>query len=437
MTDPVRRLLLSAPVAALAWRSGAAEAATASTIEGFSPERLKRIRTLLEKGAAERRFAGAVWRVSRHGRTVNEGAVGFADLESQRPMAMDAIFRIFSMTKPITVATALTYYEEGAFDLHDPVSKYIPEFADVKVQNETKDASGALKLTLTAPTRPLLVIDLMRHTAGLSYAGPKAADGGSLYTQLGVSKTDAPLSEWVKRLASAPLVRDPGTGFDYGYGLDVVGRLIEIWSGKPFDVAMRERVLEPLGMSDTGFWTPASKAGRVTTLYSPSTIAPMLPDGARDIGGPVVRSVFAAQDAWKADPVLKYGGAGLLSTLSDYARFTDMLRNRGAHGGHRILAPSTVGLMSSDLLGAIPAKPTDIWTGYGFGLGVEVSRGPEQAATPLPAGAYDWGGAASTWMWIDPRTDLTGHLMLQVFPSSPRWAQLYKQIVYGALVEPG
>ena len=427
-----RRTLL----AAFSATAVAGPAVAASPLkEGFATDRLARIRPFLEKGVAARTMAGAVWRISRHGRLVDEGAVGMADIEAARPMTKDAIFRIFSMTKPVTATTAMSLYEEAKFDLHDPVSKWIPEFANVKVQTEAPDGLGGRRLSLAPPSRPIMVLDLMRHTAGLSYAGPRDADGESTYAKLGVNRPDAPLSEWVKRLASAPLVRDPGAGFDYGLGLDVLGRLIEIWADKPLDEAMRERVLNPLGMSDTGFWVPPEKAGRVTALYSPSSLGAMLPDGGRDFGGPVVRSSFPAQDGWKKDPILKYGGAGLLSTAGDYAKFLEMLRGRGAYDGLRVLAPATADLMHADVLGTIPARISDIWSGYGFGLSMEVDRGPAQAATLLPAGAYDWGGAASTWMWVDPKNDLTGMLMLQVFPSAPRWAQFYKQLVYGALMD--
>ena len=427
-----RTLLAALPASALA---APAFAGSGTLVEGFSTDRLARIRPFLERGVAARTMAGAVWRLSRHGRLVDEGAVGLADIETARPMTKDAIFRIFSMTKPVTTATAMSLYEEARFDLHDPISKWIPEFANMKVQSEVPDGFSGRRIGLAPASRPIMVLDLMRHTAGLSYAGPRDAAGESLYAALGVNRPDVPLSEWVKRLASAPLVRDPGTGFDYGLGLDVLGRLIEIWAYKPFDDVMRERVLGPLEMSDTGFWVPPEKAGRVTTLYSPSSIGAPLPDGGHDFGGPVVRSTFAAQDAWKKDPTLKYGGAGLLSTAGDYARFLDMLRGRGTYGNRRILAPSTVDLMHADVLGTIPAKVSDIWSGYGFGLSMEVDRGPAQAATLLPAGAYDWGGAASTWMWVDPKNDLTGMLMLQVFPSAPRWAQFYKQLVYSALMD--
>lgn len=405
-------------------------------VEGFAPGRLARIRPWLEKGVADRRMAGGVWRIQRHGKLVDQGAFGLSDVASNRPMTLDAMFRIFSMTKPITVATAMTLYEEAKFDLHDPVSKWIPEFGAIKVQTESVDAAGVRQIHLAAPSRPVMVLDLMRHTAGLSYAGPKDEQGRSLYGLLGVDRPDVPLSEWVKRITAAPLVRDPGAGFDYGYGMDVLGRLIEIWADAPFDQVMHERVLGPLGMTDTGFWTPPEKAGRMTTLYSPSSMGAKLPDGSNDVGGPIIRSPFPAQDAWKKDPALKYGGAGLISTAADYARFLDMLRGEGASGGHRILAPSSVALMHADLLGDIPARPTDIWMGYGFGLAMEVDRGMGAAATPLAAGSYDWGGAASTWMWVDPKNDLTGMLMLQVFPSAPRWGQLFKQLVYGALIAP-
>jgi CubicO group peptidase (beta-lactamase class C family) len=431
----LRRSLLTALPATLWLGAGRAQAAT--LVEGFAPERLARIRPLLARGVADKVMAGAVWRVMRHGRIVGEGTVGLADIESGRPMTADAIFRIFSMTKPITTVTALTLYEEGVFDLHDPVSKWIPEFGDVMVQHVTPDGLGGRTVHLAPPTRPIMVLDLMRHTCGYGYGSPFDGAGEILYAKQGVTRTDIPLAEWVARLAKVPLVCDPGTRFNYGYGLDILGRLVEIWSGKSLDVAMHERVFAPLGMGDTGFWVSPAKASRVTTMYSPSRMGAVLPDGSRDFGGPVVRTPGRIQDGWKSDPVLKFGGAGLLSTLEDYTRFVNMLAGGGALGSQRVLAPATVAMMGSDVLGSIPASPAEIWSGYGFGLSVEVDRGPGGAATPVSAGSFDWGGAGSTWMWVDPKTGVTGLLMLQVFPSSPRWAQLFKQVVYGALVDPG
>ncbi len=429
-----RRALLSALPATLWLGAGGAEAAP--LVEGFSPERLGRIRPLLARGVADKVMAGAVWRVMRRGQVVSEGTVGLADVEAGRPMTADAIFRIFSMTKPITTVTALSLYEEGLFDLHDPVSKWIPEFGEVMVQHVSPDGLGGRTVRLAPPTRPITVLDLMRHTCGYGYASPLDAAGESLYAKQGVTRTDIPLSDWVVRLARVPLVCDPGSRFNYGYGLDILGRLVEIWSGQSLDAAMQARVFKPLGMGDTGFWVPPARASRVTTMYSPSRLGAVLPDGSHDFGGPVVRTPGRVQDGWKTDPVLKFGGAGLLSTLDDYTRFVNMLAGGGALGGQRVLAPATVAMMSSDVLGTIPASPAEIWGGYGFGLSVEVDRGPGGAATPVSAGSYDWGGAGSTWMWVDPRAQVTGLLMLQVYPSSPRWAQLFKQVVYGALLDP-
>ena len=438
MTAWDRRALMGAGAAATLAAGARPAHASAPLKEGFALDRLARINHLLARGAAQQTFAGAVWRVNRKGREVASGVVGLADLKSATPMQADSIFRIFSLTKLVTVVAALSFYEEGAFDLHDPIEKWLPEFAAPKVQipATSKDAAPTLRPAI----RPITVLDLMRHTAGLSYAGPVDDKGASLYSQLGLDKPDRSLAEWVKVLASLPLVRDPGTGFDYGFGLDVVGRLIEIWGQAPLDQLFQSRIFGPLGMVATGFFVPPEKAARVTTLYSPSRLGQLLPDGTRDFGGPVFASPLPYQNLWRQDPKMKFGGAGLLSTLGDYSKFVEMLRQGGGlatrSGEVRILSPLTVALMHTDLLGNLPYRNGDIWSGYGFGLGVEVDHGPAEAANPLPAGAYDWGGAASTWIWIDPKEEVTALLWLQVIPSSPRWCQLFKEIVYGALLAP-
>ena len=276
-----RRTLLTALPASLWLGAGGAQAAT--PVEGFSPERLARIRPLLARGVADKVMAGAVWRVMRRGRVVSEGTVGMADIEAGRPMTADAIFRIFSMTKPITTVTALSLYEEGVFDLHDPVSKWIPEFGEVRVQHVSPDGLGGRTVRLAPPSRPIMVLDLMRHTCGYGYGSPIDGEGQALYAKEGVTRTDIPLSDWVTRLARVPLVCDPGTEFHYGYGLDILGRLVEIWTGQTLDVAMKERVLAPLGMTDTGFWVPPATALRVAAMYSPSRLGAMLPDASNPV----------------------------------------------------------------------------------------------------------------------------------------------------------
>ena len=384
---------------------------------GFSKERLARIRPQLEKYVEDNRLAGGSALIARHGKVVYFETFGVMDKESGKPMTKDAIFRIYSMTKPIVAVAALTLYEEGKFSLLDPVSKYLPEFSDMKV---AVPAADGVPWHTVAAERPILILDLLRHTSGMNNRGPKDANGDLIFARLDIRSHS--LADGIKLLASAPLLHQPQSGFDYSPGPDVIGRLIEVWSGMPLDQYLDERIFRPLHMTDTGFWVPEAKWSRLSTLYD------------RGPNDKIVRATGDAQDGYKVKPSFLSGAGGLVSTTSDYLRFAQMLLNRGQLDGVRILSPKGIELMSSDLLGDLPVFDGPMLPGYGFGLSVAVNRGPAKTATIGSAGEYYWEGAAASLFFVDPSEDLLTVFMVQKREGIDI-SREYKRMVYQALVD--
>jgi len=386
--------------------------------EGISSAQLARIKALQNQYVQDGKLAGGAILVARNGKVAYFDTFGAMDKYSGKPMQKDSIFRIYSMSKPIIAVAALTLYEQGKFAMLDPVSKYIPEFASMKVAIDTKDAAGNRVYSLVPADRPITVLDLMRHTSGMSNAGPKDEKGDPILPQLKIQ--DHTLADGIKLLASAPLVHQPGTGYEYSPGPDVMGRLIEIWSGKPLDVYLDETIFKPLHMVDTGFWVPEEKWNRLTTLY--------------DMGpnGDIVLATGPAQDGYKQKPIFESGAAGLASTTMDYARFAQMLLNNGELDGVRIISPKSVELMSSDLLGDLPVYAGPILPGYGFGLTVAVNRGPGKTASLGSAGEYYWEGAAASLFFVDPKENLITVYMIQK-RGGIDISREYKRMLYAAL----
>jgi CubicO group peptidase (beta-lactamase class C family) len=385
---------------------------------GISAERLARLKPLQEQYVKEGKLAGGTMLIARNGKIVYFDTFGAIDKDTGKPMPKDAIFRIYSMTKPIITVAALTLYEKGKFSLLDPVSKYIPEFANMKVAVDTTDANGKHSYSLVPAERPILIVDLFRHTSGMNNAGPKDEYGKAILPTLNIQEHN--LEEGIKLLASAPLVHQPETGFDYSPGPDVIGRLIEIWSGEPLDQYLDETIFKPLHMVDTGFWVPKEKWNRLTTLYDAGPT------------GEVVKATDKAQDSYKEKPIFESGAGGLASSTMDYARFAQMLLNGGELEGVRILSPKTVELMSSDMLGDLPVYGGPILPGYGFGLTVAVNRGPGKTDTIGSAGEYYWEGAASSIFFVDPKEKLITVYMIQK-RRGVAISREYKRMVYAAL----
>lgn len=374
----------------------------------------------MEQLVSTGRIAGGIGLIARRGRVGYLETWGASDKETRSAMREDAIFRIYSMTKAVTCVAAMMLYEDARFGLMDPLAAYLPEFANALVAVE-KD--GKLIGTVHA-NRPISVLDLMRHTAGFNYLGPHDENGHLIYQKLGLQMAHAhmTLQEMTQTLSKVPLVTHPGTLWDYGFGTDILGRLVEVLAGMPLDEFFSQRIFGPLGMHDSGFFVPEENWNRLTTLYEPSS------------DGTVRRTGFAGQDAYKTKPKLLMGGAGLASTIRDYSRFAQMLLNGGELNAERLLGRKTVELMSADHLGDIPASGPLLAQGHGFGLTFAVSKGPGQTATLPSAGQFRWGGYAGTSFWIDPREEMIGVFMIQTIGDLAK-RTLFQQLAYQAITD--
>lgn len=387
---------------------------------GFSSDRLKRINSVMQEHITAGRLNGASGLIARNGKVVFRETWG-----EYKP---DTIVRMYSMTKAMTGVAAMMLYEEGKFSLSDPVSKYLPEFTKMRVAQESVDAAGKRTYYTVPAERPITVRDLFRHTTGLDYVGPKEENGEPAYKKLGVEGGNGwvsfDLAEAVKRLATAPLNHQPGTTFHYGFSIDVLGRLVEVASGKPLDQFFEERIFRPLGMKDTAFFVPEEKWNRLAVLYTPKK------------GGGIERSAAGAQDNYKKKPTLLLGGAGSVSTLDDYARFVTMLLNDGELDGVRILGRKSVELMRSDHLGTLGRAGGVLPDGYTFGLTFAVDLGPGKSPSVGSPGEYWWGGAAGTSFWIDPKEHMVGVFLINVLPPTEIVAPgQFKSMAYQALVD--
>ncbi len=413
MNKPLLSIVMGASFA-----YGAGLPTVAPEREGFSAERLNKINLVMKQHVASGSLAGASGLIVRNGKIVFR--------ENWGEMKPDSIVRMYSMTKGVTGVAAMILYEEGKFAMTDPVSKYLPEFKNMRVGRESTDAAGK-KIYYSVPaTREITVRDLFRHTSGLDYTGPKEEDGDVAYKKIemvgGAPQVSFDLAEAVKRLATAPLNDEPGTMFRYGYSIDVLGRLVEVLSGKPLDQFFEERIFRPLGMKDTGFFVPEEKWSRLATLYVPKK------------GGGIERTTAAPQESFKKKPALLLGGAGLTSTLEDYSHFYAMLLNDGQYDGVRILGRKSVELMRSDHLGSIPhAGLLPDWEG--FGLTFAVNPGPGKSPDVGSAGSYRWGGAAGTTFWIDPKEHMFGIFLIQILPPNVGASGEFERLAYLALVD--
>jgi len=379
---------------------------------GLSSNRLLHIRSVMNRHVAEKRIPGAFGLIARRGKIAYQEAFGMADVEAGKPMQPDTIHRIYSMTKPITSVAVMILYEEGKFQLNAPVAKYLPEFGKMQVGIEEKDPQDGKPVLKTEPAkRPITVHDLLRHTAGLTYGffGDTLVDREYRKARI---LSEVNLADFVTHLSRLPLLHEPGTRWNYSVSVDVLGRLVEVLSGKSFDQFLQERIFNPLGMRDTGFYVPANKKERFAKLYSPTKDGKIQPATICATRQECTEKFPDAVPSFLEPPTLPSGGGGLVSTAADYLRFCQMLLNQGQYDGKRLLSRKTVQLLSSDNLGSIPsARP-----GYGFGLGFAVSKAPGESGMMGSVGEYNWGGAAGTRFWIDPQEELIGIFMIQILP---------------------
>jgi CubicO group peptidase (beta-lactamase class C family) len=380
---------------------------------GVDADRLSRIDTHLARYVDDGRLAGWQVLITRRGQTVHSSVGGSRDLEAGLPVEPDTIWRIYSMTKPITAVVAMSLFEQGRFLLNDEVSKYLPEFADMRVL-----VGGNAEQPKTVPaTEPIRIWHLLSHTAGLTYAFTRSSVLDDMYRLAGAdSITDpaADLETLCARWGALPLLFEPGTAWNYSVATDVLGRLIEVLTGQTLAQAFSERVLDPLGMTETGWSVGEQHRSRLAALYVPNPET-----------GKALR-YDAMGDMALSPPAMLSGGGGLVSTAADYARYSQMLLRGGELDGARVLGPRTLGLMTRNHLpgGAFLSSvgrgmfSESAFDGVGFGLGFGVTVDPVAAKVPTSPGEFTWGGYASTAFWVDPLEQVTAHFYTQLVPSS-------------------
>ena len=392
---------------------------------GMSAERLKRLSAVLQARVDSGEIPGAVALVARKGRIVYHEAFGFRDRESQSPMRTDAIFRMASMTKPVTSLAIMMLAEEGRLHIADPVSRHIPEFKDMKVGVEKPDGTGKTTLVLEPAAREMTLQDLLRHTSGLTYAIFGRSAVKSAWREADPTNRSQTNAQMAAKLAKLPLQYHPGSTWEYGMSTDLLARVVEVVSGMDFDRFVEERIARPLRMADTGFWVSAERHGRIAQ-----------PQVNRATGKPDPMPDVTSRPNWIS------GGGGMVSTSADYARFCQMLLNGGELDGVRLVSRKTLQFMTANHLppGVRPGPTTapSPWTpwpdsGLGFGLGFAVRLADGVAQMPGTAGDYSWAGLYGTYFWIDPKEDLFAVFMMQATALRNPYRLIMRELVYQAL----
>lgn len=374
---------------------------------GLSTERLSRIDKVMEAHVAQQKIAGGVTLLARHGKIAHLGVYGMQDVEASKPMTADTIFRIASMTKPITSVAVMMLYEEGHFQLYEPVSKFIPAFKEMFVlpPEDAEDSAQPVPAT-----RQITIWNLLTHTDGLTYhwnerLGPKYAAADITH---GLLQDESTLAEKMKILATIPLLHQPGAEYEYGLSIDLLGYLVEVVSGMSLDQFFSERIFKPLGMVDTHFFIPEAKRDRIATVYERTKDGPIM----RKSQEPTVQGslTYSTDYPYNGPQTYYSGGGGLVSTVSDYARFSQMMLNDGELDGVRLLSRKTVELMTSNRLAKMDID-------FGFGLGFGVVRDESDLNEIGSVGTFSWGGFFYTNFFIDPQEQMIGIFMCQLHPS--------------------
>jgi CubicO group peptidase (beta-lactamase class C family) len=423
-TDFPRRRFAAALALSLAalvagWPAAGRAESPLATSSSFAADKLVRVGDYIRNEIATGKIPGAILLIQQHGRPVYFENFGVRDVESRAPMTADSIFRLYSMSKPITSVAAMMLVEEGKLALGDPVSKYIPDFADVKVGVEKPGEKSGL--VLEPLNRPITIEDLLRHTSGLTYGFYGDSAVRKLYAQANLFDGDEDNAEFVRRITKLPLAEQPGTLWDYGHSTDVLGRIIEIVSGQSLYGFEKQRLLDPLAMTDTAFYVAdAAKYPRIAEpMPDDRSISPVA--GIRDSRAP---------RRWES------GGAGMVGTIGDYARFAQMLLNGGTFDGRSYLKPETIALMTSDHIGPETKIARDYFyfpgatSGYGYGFAVRTSTPPN---TSWPLGEYRWDGVGGTFFFIDPKDDMFVIFMVQTPSQRGRIQLALKTLIYEAL----
>jgi CubicO group peptidase (beta-lactamase class C family) len=388
---------------------------------GLSPAALARIDAYIKNEVATEKIPGALMMIERHGKLGYYANFGVRDPGTKVPMSHDTIFRIYSMSKPITSVAAMMLVEEGRLMLDEPVAKYIPSFANVKVGVEQKREDGSITLDLVPPRKPMTIQDLLRHTSGITYGFFGEGMVKQAYVDAKIFSEDLDNAGFADAIAKLPLAYQPGTTWDYSHSTDILGRVVEVVSGKSLYQFEKERILDPLGMKDTAFY--------VTDPAKQPLIAEPFPTD-RHIGNDADVNDPRIERKWQS------GGGGMVSTIGDYARFVRMMANGGTLDGKRYLSPKTVAYMGSNHIGpaagVVPGPYYLPGPGFGFGLGFAVRT--EAGVSPIEGsvGEMNWSGAAGTTFWIDPKEDMFVVFMSQTVSQRGRIRAALKNLVYGA-----
>jgi CubicO group peptidase (beta-lactamase class C family) len=416
-------------VAGVSTQQAKAQTAKAATVAperlmlGMSVERLDRIAGVMKDQVDKGTFPGAVTLIARRGEVVHLAAHGFLDAAKTKPMAKDSIFRLASMTKAITTAAAMMLVERGVFKINDPISTYLPELKDLKVEVTTKNADGTTK-SEDVPARPVTIQDLMRHTSGFFYSNNVPSKRlKEAYEQANIEGSqDISADEMLKRLGQIPLAHQPATNFHYSISTDVLGLLLERATKKSLDVILQEMLIGPLGMKDTAFWVPEAKGARLAEVTNGDPLQ-----------GPSKR--FCVTEAEIKKSYLK-GGAGLCGTADDYLKFVQMIANGGTYQGKRYLSKKTVELMLQDHLGNMGGSTaSSTGPGYGFGLGFAIRLQDGIGWSAGSKGDAMWGGVFGTSFTIDPKEKLVAVIMTQGATPRLQSRHLFKNLIYGAMME--
>jgi CubicO group peptidase (beta-lactamase class C family) len=390
---------------------------------GLSAERLDRITQWVKAEVAKGTIPGAVTLIARHGKVAYFETAGVLDADTKAPMSKDAIFRIYSMSKPITTVAAMMLVEQGKLTLDEPLAKYIPAFKEMKVGVESKGEDGKPKLELVDAKKPITIQDLLRHTSGVTYGFFGDLLVKKAYLEADVRAADPDNAEFAERIAKLPLAFQPGTTWDYSHSTDILGRVIEVVSGKSLYQFEKENILDPIGMPDTSFYVAdAAKHARIAEPFKND----------RTIGVGTEFNDPRETKKWES------GGGGMVGTVGDYARFLMMLSNGGTLDGKRYLGPKTIAYMTSDhTAGVITPGPYYLpGPGYGFGLGFAVRKEAGVALTPGSVGDYNWGGAGGTYFWVDPKEDMFVVFGMQSPRNRVPFRQVLRDMVYAAIEKP-
>jgi CubicO group peptidase (beta-lactamase class C family) len=408
-------------------------ALSALAVRGQEQEKFARIPELLKKAVEKKQIAGGATLIARHGKIVHQAAVGHQDVEGKVALTESTIFRIASMSKPITSAAVMVLVDDGKVSVTDPLSKFVPEFKDMKVLVPAADGRSH---EFVKANREITIHDLLTHTSGITYRLINKPILAKMYADAGVSdglvETPGTIGDNVRKIAKLPLACQPGAAWEYGLNTDVLGYVVEVASGKPLEQFCKERLFQPLKMMDTGFYLPKDKWPRLSALYSLGA-------------GPAIQRVgdkpvtlgtltYSATFPMHEDGKYYSGGGGMVSTVGDYFRFSQMMLNRGELDGVRVLKAETVDRMTRNQMGDLRIQfPGFDLMGYGFGI---LSETGKEATKEAPAvGSYSWAGAFGTFFWIDPKNEVIGVLMMQVFPPDFAIAGEFKRLAYEAVGE--